>query len=299
MNKHDLQSGGCRLCPRVCGADREAGGRGVCGCDSEVTVARIALHYWEEPCISGTAGSGAVFFSGCPLHCIFCQNRKISGGAGKRISVAGLAEAFCSLQKQGAANLNLVTPTHFVPQICQALTLARTNGFSLPVVYNSSGYERPETLALLRGYVDIYLPDLKYLDPELARRYSHAEDYPEAAKRAIAEMVEQAGAPVFDGEGMLRRGVIVRHLALPGHARDSRNVLRYLWETYGNRIYVSLMNQYTPPGEPLAYPNLNRKLSGRAYERLVDYAISLGIENGYVQEGKTAEESFIPDFDLL
>lgn len=299
MDERQEKERGCRLCPRACGADREAGSIGVCGCDGQVRAARIALHAWEEPCISGSAGSGAVFFSGCPLHCIFCQNRKISGGAGKRLTVEELAEAFCSLAEQGAANWNLVTPTHFVPQICEALELARARGVSLPVVCNSSGYELPETLELLRGYVDVYLPDLKYLDPELALRYSHAADYPEVAKAAIARMVEQVGPPIFDETGMLRRGVLVRHLALPGHGRDSRNVLRYLSETYGDRIYISLMNQYTPPAEPLPYPNLNRRLSKKAYERLVDYALSLGIENGFIQEGETAEESFIPDFDLL
>lgn len=290
---------GCHLCPRDCGTDRSAGKKGVCGCDATVRVARIALHFWEEPCISNENGSGAVFFSGCSLHCIFCQNRKISGGAGREMSVTELAAGFLSLQGQGAANINLVTPTHFVPQICEALRLAKRQGLTIPIVYNTSAYEKEKTLEMLCGLVDIYLPDFKYMDAELARRYSHAADYPDVAKAAIDRMVEQVGEPVFDEKGMMKKGVIVRHLALPGHGRDSRAVLDYLWKRYGNRIYVSIMNQYTPPLEELPYPNLNRKLSEQAYERLVTHAISLGIEQAYIQEGDTAQESFIPEFDLL
>ncbi len=210
-----------------------------------------------------------------------------------------LAESFLSLQAQGAANINLVTPTHFVPQICEALRIAKAEGLVLPIVYNTSSYETAETLDLLNGMVDIYLPDLKYTDGVLAERYSHAKDYPEVAKAALDVMVNQVGKPVFDDNGMMKKGVIVRHLALPGHGRDSREALRYLWEHFGNRIYVSIMNQYTPPKQDLRYPNLNRKLSEQAYDRLVSYAISLGMEQAFVQEGDTAEESFIPDFDLM
>ena len=290
----------CRLCPRDCGAKRSEGHRGRCGVTDTLRVARAALHYWEEPCISGENGSGAVFFSGCNLGCVFCQNRDISDGrAGKDISPERLLEIFFSLKKQGAANINLVTPSHYLPALAPVLQEARASGLDLPIVYNTGGYEYPEALRLLDGLVDIYLPDFKYMDPALAARYSQAPDYPDRAKEALAEMVRQTGEAVFDEAGMMKRGVIVRHLALPGQLSDSMSVLAYLHETYGEQIFLSIMNQYTPmPGIGKMFPELGRKLSEEEYDTLVDYAVLLGVENGFIQEGDTAEESFIPPFDL-
>ena len=261
-------------------------------------VGRAALHMWEEPCISGTRGSGTVFFSGCSLGCIFCQNRELSsGGLGKEISEERLAEIFLELQEQGAANINLVTGEHFVPGILEGLTLAKEQGLTLPVVYNSSGYEKPETIRLLKDSVDIWLPDFKYWDDELGLRFSRVPDYRERAMKAIDEMVRQTGTCVFDEEGYLRKGVVVRHLLLPGHVKNSREVLRYLHDTYGNRIYISIMSQYTPLSKELPFEELNRKVTRREYERLLDHALELGIENGFFQEGEAAKESFIPDFN--
>ena len=288
----------CRLCPRNCGVNRMDGKRGFCGVDAEIMVARAALHMWEEPCISGKEGSGAVFFSGCSLGCGFCQNRTISRGQrGKKITLEHLAELFLKLQDQNANNINLVTAGQFLPQVAVALKLARCQGLHIPVVYNSSGYEKAEALKLLDGLVDIYLPDFKYMDSELAKKYSHAEDYPEVAKAALKEMVRQTANAEFDSRGMMKKGVIVRHLLLPGHVKDSKNVLKYLYETYGDQIYISMMNQYTPMPEMKDDPQLSRKVTDREYERLIDYAISLGLENGFMQEGETAKESFIPEFD--
>lgn len=288
----------CRLCPRNCGADRNAGQKGFCGVSAEVKIARAALHMWEEPCISGKEGSGAVFFSGCALRCCFCQNRAISGGQqGKTVTVKRLAEIFLELQEQNANNINLVTAGQFVPQVAAAIILARDQGLKIPVVYNSSGYESLDALKMLEGLVDIYLPDFKYMDSDLALKYSHAKDYPEVAKEALKEMVRQVGEPEFDDRGMIQKGIIVRHLLLPGHVRDSKNVLKYLIDTYENRIYISLMNQYTPMPAMKGDPLLSRKVTEREYERLIDYGISLGLENGFIQEGETAKESFIPEFN--
>ena len=288
----------CSLCPRNCGVNRLDGQKGFCGVDAEILVARAALHMWEEPCISGKEGSGAVFFSGCSLGCGFCQNNKISRGqTGKKITVEYLAELFFQLQGQGANNINLVTAGHFLPQVALALENARAHGLKIPVVYNSSGYEKADTLKILEGLVDIYLPDFKYMDPELAGKYSHAPDYPQIAKAALKEMVQQVGTPGFDERGMMKKGVIVRHLLLPGHVKNSREVLKYLHETYGDRIYISIMNQYTPMPAMKDDPKLSRKVTDREYERLLDYALSLGLNNGFIQEGETAKESFIPEFN--
>ena len=290
----------CTLCPRECGADRLAGQRGFCGVSGEeILLARAALHFWEEPCISGSEGSGTVFFSGCTLKCIFCQNREISRGqAGKIITVDRLAEIFLELQAKGARNINLVTPTHYLPQIILALDKAKAAGLTLPVVYNTSGYEKPEMLRLLEGYVDIWLPDMKYLTASPAKEYSSAEDYPDRILPALDEMVRQAGTPVFDENGMMKKGVIVRHLCLPGQGNDSRKILRTLAERYGDRIWVSIMNQYTPPPFELPFAHLNRRLTEREYDRLLDFADRNGIRNAFMQEGGAAEESFIPPFDL-
>lgn len=289
----------CCLCPRECKVNRGEGQKGYCREIEELVVARAALHMWEETCISGENGSGAVFFSGCNMGCVFCQNYSIAGArVGKVISVARLAEIFLELQEQGANNINLVTPTHYVPQIIEALDLAKQEGLRLPVVYNTSGYEKAETIRMLKGYVDIYLPDFKYMEEDLAKAYSHASDYPEYAKAALEEMVTQAGSPKFDETtGLMKRGVIVRHLVLPGHVKNSKAVIRYLYETYNDRIMISIMNQYTPMAQVKDDPLLARKVTRREYDRVVDYALELGVERGFIQEGEVASESFIPEFD--
>ena len=288
----------CTLCPRECHVDRSSGKKGFCGMDGTIYLARAALHMWEEPCISGTKGSGAVFFSGCGLRCCFCQNHDIAiGSRGLAVSVERLGEIFLELKEKGAANINLVTGAHYVPQIIEALKLARMQGMDLPVVYNSSGYEKLETLKLLEGYVDIYLPDLKYMESDLAQKFSHAPDYVERAKAVIKEMVRQSGSCQFGEDGYIRRGTIVRHLILPGHTKNSRKVLRYLHETYGEDIYISIMNQYTPVREFGEFKELNRKVTKREYEKVLDAAVEMGIQNGFIQEGETASESFIPEFD--
>lgn len=288
----------CTLCPRSCGVNRLDGQFGFCREDARIFVARAALHMWEEPCISGEEGSGAVFFSGCNLGCIFCQNREISGGrAGKEITVSRLAEIFLELQEKRANNINLVTAAHYVPQTAEALALAKSQGLRIPVVYNSSGYEKAEALKMLEDLVDIYLPDFKYMDEKIAEEYAHAADYPEIAKEAIREMVRQIRTPVFDERGIMQRGVIVRHLMLPGHLADSKRIIRYLYETYGDTVFLSMMNQYTPMEHLKKHPRLGRKIRKKEYESLLDYAIDLGVENGFFQEGDTAKESFIPAFD--
>lgn len=294
-----MEQRGCRLCPRECGADRAAGKKGFCGvAGTKILAARAGIHMWEEPCISGERGSGTVFFSGCPLRCVYCQNAVIAdAAAGLEISEGRLSEIFLELQEKGAENINLVTPTHYTPEIVRAVQKARAEGLVVPVVYNCGGYEKVETLAMLEGIVDIYLTDFKYMEPELAGRLSHARDYPEAAKAALAEMVRQQGSPVFDAQGMMKKGVIVRHLLLPNHLKNAKAVVKYVFEAYGNRVYLSLMNQYTPLAQVEKLPELNRKVTKREYERLLDYALSLGVENAFIQEGETAKESFIPAFD--
>ena len=289
----------CTLCPRQCHVNRVMGQKGYCKETADVVVARAALHMWEETCISGKDGSGAVFFAGCNMGCVFCQNYHIARNeVGKKISVERLAEIFLELQGQGANNINLVTPTHYVPQIIDALDLAKERGLRLPVVYNTSGYEKVETLQMLKGYVDIYLPDFKYMEPELAQEYSHALDYPEYAKEALQEMVRQVGSPDVDEiTGLMKKGVIVRHLVLPGHVRDSKKVIRYLYETYGDQIMISIMNQYTPMPQVAEDPLLKRKVTKREYEKVVDYALEIGVEYGFIQEGEVASDSFIPEFD--
>lgn len=286
----------CALCPRQCCVDRR-NVRGYCGETEQVRVARASLHMWEEPCISGSAGSGTVFFAGCSLRCVFCQNRTIAfGEKGKALTPEQLTALFLLLQHKGAHNINLVTPTHFAPQIADALKSAKMQGLSIPVVYNTSGYETVHTLRLLEGVVDIYLPDLKYYSAAVSQKYSRAPDYFAYASHAIGEMVRQTGAPVFDGEQM-RTGVIVRHMVLPGHVNDAKAVLKYLYDTYKEDVYISIMNQYTPPKDIEDYPEISRRVTRREYERVVDYAIELGIQNAFIQEGDTAKESFIPDFD--
>lgn len=296
----------CTLCPRNCSVDRKNGKTGYCGQTNKVYVARAALHMWEEPCISGKEGSGTVFFCGCTLRCIFCQNHQIALGKvqsgdeiGKEISMERLKEIFLELQEIGANNINLVTGTHYIPQIARALNLAKEEGLRIPIVYNTSGYEKPESLHMLDGLVDIYLPDMKYVSKELSKEYSNAPDYFEVASKALEEMVRQAGEAQFDNRGYMTRGVIVRHLVLPGSTRDSKAVLDYLWDTYGNNIFISIMNQYTPMEQIKNHPLLSRKVTKREYSKVVDYALSLGWENAFIQEGETAMESFIPGFNGL
>lgn len=265
---------------------------------SEVMAARAALHFWEEPCISGTEGSGAVFFSGCTLRCVFCQNHEIAAGAvGKPVTEERLSRIFLELQEKGANNINLVTATQFLPTVIPALQHAKKMGLTIPIVYNTGGYEKVETLRFLEELVDIWLPDCKYRSAELAARYSRAADYPETVKTALAEMVRQTGAPLFDRRGMMKKGVIVRHLVLPGCVSDSKDVLEYLWDTFGNQIYVSIMSQYTPLPHVAAYPEINRKVTDEEYEEIVDYACFLGMSQVYIQEGGCVGESFIPPFN--
>lgn len=310
IKKYTADNISCQLCPRMCQVNRHTG-MGYCLMPDRIKVARAALHMWEEPCISGEHGSGAIFFSGCTLRCVFCQNYKIAAAAvGKYITVDGLADIMLRLQDKHANNINLVTPTHYALHIAQALTKARDNGLRIPVVYNTSAYENIETLKRLDGLVDIYLPDFKYMDPFLAAKYSHAPDYPQTAKAAIAEMVRQQPRPVFAWEekrgkdvpeeacegAVMKRGVIVRQLLLPGCLKDARNIVRYLYETYQNKIYVSLMSQYTPLEHVRDYPELAHRVSRRTYDRYVDAAIALGITQAFIQEPGVAKESFIPDF---
>ena len=293
----------CELCPRMCKVNRENGEKGICGVTAKIKVARATLHFWEETCISGIKGSGAVFFSGCSLHCVFCQNEAIARGTvGKEIEKERLAEIFLKLQGQGANNINLVTPGQYIPHIVWAVESARNQGLNIPIVYNTGSYENVESLKRLEGIVDIYLPDFKYWSPEIAQKYSHAGDYPKVAKAAIAEMVRQQPSPQFhedseQGCDIMEKGVIVRQLLLPGQLQDAKNIVKYLFDTYGNQIYLSLMSQFTPLPHVEKYPELNRRVSPRTYEKYVDYAISLGVEQGFIQEGEVAEESFIPDFN--
>ena len=296
----------CTLCPRKCGINRsisnispENSRLGYCGQTDRVKLARAALHYYEEPCISGNKGSGAVFFSGCNLGCVFCQNQSISHeNYGKEISVERLAAIFKELQKKSAHNINLVTPTHFVPLIIEAVKLARSEGLSIPIIYNTSSYETCENIQLLDGYVDIYLPDFKYWDNELASKYSNAKNYRDFAIKSIDMMIAQKPVQKYDDDGIMQEGVIVRHMILPGHTKDSMRIIEYLYKTYGNSISLSLLSQYTPLKHVEKYPELNRKITKREYNKVVDYALSLGVSNAFIQEGDAVGESFIPDFNL-
>ena len=294
MNKYE----NCLLCPRKCGINRSTGQTGICGVSSEIKVARAALHYWEEPCISGKRGSGAVFFSGCSLHCVFCQNREISDGKeGKVISKERLSDIFMELADKGANNINLVTPGQYIPDIVWVVNDAKSRGMKLPIIYNTSGYENVTELKLLEGIVDVYLPDFKYMDSTLSAMYSRAKDYPSVAKQALSEMVRQQPEVVIDdATGLIQKGVIVRQLLLPGHVNDAKAVLKYLYDTYHDHVYISMMSQFTPIALK-DYPEINRTVTRREYERLVDYALEIGITNAFIQEGDVAKDSFIPAFD--
>ena len=329
----------CELCPRECKVNRKSGIVGYCGETDTVRIARAALHNWEEPCISGygdnfdaAIGSGAIFFTGCNMRCIFCQNHDISGSkVGMEVSIPRLAEIMLELEARGACNINLVTPSHFVPQIASAIRIARDGGLTLPIVYNTSAYEKVDTIRRLDGLIDIYLPDFKYMDDTLAMKFSGACEYSTIATAAIDEMVRQirkrAGRPImmeatssetiddmasakaadtradtlcgFDERGVMTRGVIVRHMIMPGHTKDSIDVIRHVYERYGEDVYISIMNQYTPLSHVMEseYEELRRKVTKREYNKVVDFATELGIVNGFIQEGKTQSESFIPAFD--
>lgn len=291
----------CHLCPKCCGVNREAGELGACSMDAELRVARASLHMWEEPSLSGEHGSGTVFFSGCPLSCVYCQNHAISSGKlGEKLSPQDLVDVFLRLQALGAENINLVTACHFLPQVRKALITAKATGLKLPVVYNSSGYERVEALRELEGLIDIYLPDFRYWDNQLALRYSRAPHYVETTQAALAEMFRQVGPFLLDQRGMMQKGMIVRQLLLPGQTEAAMAISHDLHKRYGNAIMLSLMSQYTPLHKNAlrAFPELQKKVDPAEYERWVDFCVDEEIINAYVQEGEAASESFIPDFSV-
>ena len=290
----------CELCPRMCGVDR-AQKRGFCGMGDKITAAKAMLHFWEEPCVSGERGSGAVFFSGCVMKCVFCQNYDISSeNVGREISEERLAEIFLELQDKGAQNINLVNPTHFVPQIINSIKIAKKQGLRLPIVYNSGGYERVETLRMLDGIVSVYLPDVKYYSEELSKTLSAAPNYFDTAMNAVAEMVRQTGKPSFDENGAIKSGVIVRHLVLPNHYKDSVEIIKKLGERFGGEILFSLMSQYTPFGKVKTDPRLakmNRRLTTFEYQKALDAVYDAGLE-GFMQEKSSAKEEYTPKFDF-
>ena len=286
----------CNLCPRGCGVDRTRSA-GVCGMSDKPALARAALHYWEEPCISGEKGSGAVFFSGCALRCVYCQNRAIATGeVAKEVSSKRLCEIYFELKDKGAVNINLVSASHFLPNVTESITMAKSEGFDLPFVYNTSGYERVESLQMLEGLIDIYLPDYKYAVSADAERYSGCPDYPETALAAIDEMLRQQPRCVIEN-GIMHSGIIIRHMMLPGKVIASKMAIKRLYDRYGDRVYLSLMSQYTPLPHVSAYPEINRRVTSSEYNSLVDYAVELGITKAFTQTGESAQESFIPEFD--
>lgn len=288
----------CTLCPRRCGVNRNERETGFCGETDALRLGRASLHMWEEPCVSGERGSGTVFFSGCSLRCCYCQNYNLSRGReGVTITTERLAEVFLNLRDQGAHNINLVTAEHFAPHVRDAVLIARKSGLDIPVILNSSGYINEETLELLKDVVDVYLVDFKYMDPDLAQKYSFAADYPDTMKKVLARMYELAGEMLFDDAGMIKKGVMVRHLCLPDCTEDSKNVIKYIYDTYADSVGLSIMSQYTPMKECRGFLNLERKLSQKEYDSVIDYCISIGIENAYIQEGESASESFIPVFN--
>lgn len=288
----------CQLCPRTCKVNRTVL-TGFCGCTNEVKAARAALHLWEEPCISGTQGSGTVFFSGCTLKCCFCQNSQISSeNFGKTLSISQLSEIFLKLQEEGAHNLNLVTPTQYLPFIIEALDNIKKL-LSIPVIYNCGGYERPEVISLLKDYVDIYMPDLKYYDASLSFSYSKAKDYFSFASKAIQKMIEQTGVPTFNKEGILQKGVLIRHLVLPGCKEDSMKLLEWISETLPKDSFLlSLLSQYTPVYKASMYPKINRKVTTYEYNKVLDKAIFLGLTQGFMQERSSASSAYTPSFQL-
>lgn len=288
----------CTLCPRNCGVNR-AEEKGYCKAPDEIYLARASLHMWEEPCISGENGSGTVFFSSCPLSCVYCQNYDISNeNFGKKVSVERLSEIFLELQEKNAHNINLVTPTHYADKIITAASMAKEKGLKIPIVYNTSGYEKEETLLMLKDTVDIFLTDFKYWNAESALKYSKAPQYPDIAKKALDVMYSLSGNLKYDKDGMLQKGVIVRILLLPGLLYEAKRITEYVYSRFKDKLIISLMSQYTPMPSCKDYPEINRKVRKKEYERLVDFALGLGCENVYIQEGTSSSESFIPPFTL-
>lgn len=287
----------CNICPRKCGIERSKT-KGVCGVGEDLKISRAALHFYEEPCISGETGSGTVFFSGCNLKCVYCQNKQVANGFGKEITLERLSCIFLELQNQGANNINLVTPDHYAHLIKKAVIKAKQQGLNIPIVYNTSGYCDSQMIKSLQGVVDIFLTDFKYFSPEIAKKYSHCENYPEIAKKALKQMFLQTGKPEYFDDGIMKKGVIVRHLCLPEQTDDSKDIIEYLYREYGDEIVISIMNQYTPMGE-CEFKELNKKLTNEEYDEIIDFALELGIENAFIQEGETADESFIPNFEEL
>lgn len=287
----------CNICPHKCGVNRLNGIKGRCKCDNKIKIALASVHNYEEPCISGKNGSGTVFFSNCNLNCIYCQNYEISQlGKGKEITIEHLAQIFIKQQEKNVNNINLVTPTMYVPQIIEAIKIARKKGLNIPIIYNSNGYENVETIKKLNGYIDIYLPDLKYYSNEIAVKYSKAPNYFEIATKAILEMINQVGTPEFDENGLIKKGVIIRHLVLPGHIQNSKHILKWLKENVNSRAYVSVMAQYFPTYKAKEDKYLNRKLTNKEYSEIEQYLYLLDIENGYMQDLGKHEEEYVPDF---
>lgn len=288
----------CNLCIRNCKVNRNENVMGACKTYNKIKIARADLHFWEEPCISGTNGSGAVFFSNCNLKCVFCQNSKISqNGYGKEITIERLAEIFLELQSKGANNINLVTPTHYVPMIIEAIKIAKTNGLILPIVYNTNSIDNIDTIKALEGYIDIYLPDFKYFSDRYSLKYSKIKNYSKNAIEIILEMVRQVGTPVFDDNGIMKKGVIVRHLMLPGLLFDSKKVVDAIYNTFEDKVYISLMNQYTPLYNAKDYPEINKSINPKVYDSLINYALSIGVKNGFIQDAGTDTEEFVPHFN--
>lgn len=288
----------CKMCPRECGIDRTKS-IGACGASDKIKVALVSMHDYEEPCISGKNSSGTVFFSNCNLKCVYCQNFKISrNGFGKEITVTRLADIFLEQQKRGVNNINLVTPTMYVDGIIEAIKMARNNGLTIPIVYNSSGYEKVETIRKLKGYIDIYLPDFKYATNRLGIRYSGVNNYVESAVSSIEEMINQVGEPVFNSQGIMQKGVIIRHMILPNNVLNTKMVLKEIAKRFKDKVVVSVMAQYFPAGEAYKFPEINRKISKEELEEVENYLNELNIENGYIQELGEHEEEYVPYFDL-
>lgn len=288
----------CNLCIRNCNVDRLKGELGFCKSSQHLKVARAELHLWEEPCISGEKGSGTVFFSNCNLSCVFCQNHKISQeGVGKEITIERLGEIFLELQSKGANNINLVTPTHYVPQIIAAIKLAKEKGLTIPILYNTNGYDSIETIKSLKGYIDVYLPDFKYFNDKYAIRYSKVKGYRNNVLTILKEMVAQVGTPIFNDNGIIQKGVIIRHLMLPGLLFDSKKVIDDIYNTFGDAVYISIMNQYTPMNKVFDYPEINKPLNPKHYDSLINYALDLGVKNGFIQDTGTNTEFYVPSFN--
>ena len=285
----------CMICPRECGVNRNNKELGYCKASNNIKIGGYHLHMWEEPIITGKKGSGTIFFSYCNLNCIYCQNYEISNNnQGEEITIDRLIEIMIELQEKGASNINLVTPTHYIPQLIEAISIAKKKGLNIPIVYNTSGYEKKESIKLLSGNIDIYLPDFKYFNNELGK-YSKVNNYFEMASKSLEEMFNQIGKCIYDNDNNLKKGIIVRHLVLPGHIEDSKKIIKYLYDKYKNNIIYSIMNQYTPI-KKLEFNNLNRRVSNKEYEEVINFAYDIGVRNCYVQDSESQSESFIPIF---